>query len=67
MNVHYIPVHLQPFYQNLGYRKGLCPQAENLYEEIITLPLFPKMTKGDVGDVIKAVRKVLSFYRVAKH
>jgi dTDP-4-amino-4,6-dideoxygalactose transaminase len=51
----------------LGYRKGLCPQAENLYEEIITLPLFPKMTKADVGDVIKAVRKVLSFYRVAKH
>jgi UDP-4-amino-4,6-dideoxy-N-acetyl-beta-L-altrosamine transaminase len=67
VNVHYIPVHLQPFYQNLGYRKGLCPQAENLYEEIITLPLFPKMTKVDVRDVIKAVRKVLSFYRVAKH
>ncbi|MEK4916102.1 UDP-4-amino-4,6-dideoxy-N-acetyl-beta-L-altrosamine transaminase [Bacillus sp. FSL E2-8887] len=67
VNVHYIPVHLQPFYQNLGYGKGLCPEAENLYEEIITLPLFPKMAEDDVWDVIKAVRKVLSFYRVAKH
>ncbi|MBG9829492.1 MULTISPECIES: UDP-4-amino-4,6-dideoxy-N-acetyl-beta-L-altrosamine transaminase [Bacillus cereus group] len=67
VNVHYIPVHLQPFYQKLGYGKGICPQAENVYEEIITLPLFPKMTEADVWDVIKAVRKVLSFYRVAKN
>ncbi|RAN89094.1 UDP-4-amino-4,6-dideoxy-N-acetyl-beta-L-altrosamine transaminase [Bacillus sp. SRB_28] len=67
VNVHYIPVHLQPFYQKLGYEKGICPQAENVYEEIITLPLFPKMTEADVWDVIKAVRKVLSFYRVTKN
>ncbi|WP_232361646.1 DegT/DnrJ/EryC1/StrS family aminotransferase, partial [Bacillus thuringiensis] len=67
VNVHYIPVHLQPFYQKLGYGKGICPQAENVYEEIITLPLFPKMTEADVWDVIQAVRKVLSFYRVAKN
>ncbi|MGY1465176.1 UDP-4-amino-4,6-dideoxy-N-acetyl-beta-L-altrosamine transaminase (plasmid) [Bacillus toyonensis] len=67
VNVHYIPVHLQPFYQKLGYGKGICPQAENIYEEIITLPLFPKMTEADVWDVIQAVRKVFSFYRVSKN
>ncbi|EOP49014.1 UDP-4-keto-6-deoxy-N-acetylglucosamine 4-aminotransferase [Bacillus cereus VDM053] len=67
VNVHYIPVHLQPFYQKLGFEKGICPQAENVYEEIITLPLFPKMTEADVWDVIQAVRKVLSFYSVAKN
>ncbi|MBJ8097789.1 UDP-4-amino-4,6-dideoxy-N-acetyl-beta-L-altrosamine transaminase [Bacillus cereus group sp. N11] len=67
VNVHYIPVHLQPFYQKLGFEKGVCPQAENVYEEIITLPLFPKMTEADVWDVIQAVRKVLSFYSVAKN
>ncbi|MBZ3766309.1 MULTISPECIES: UDP-4-amino-4,6-dideoxy-N-acetyl-beta-L-altrosamine transaminase [Bacillus cereus group] len=67
VNVHYIPVHLQPFYQKLGYEKGICPQAENVYEEIITLPLFPKMTEADVWDVIQAVRKVLLFYSVAKN
>ncbi|MBJ8076913.1 UDP-4-amino-4,6-dideoxy-N-acetyl-beta-L-altrosamine transaminase [Bacillus cereus group sp. N12] len=67
VNVHYIPVHLQPFYQKLGFEKGVCPQAENVYEEIITLPLFPKMTEADVWDVIQAMRKVLSFYSVAKN
>ncbi|MFT8320856.1 MAG: UDP-4-amino-4,6-dideoxy-N-acetyl-beta-L-altrosamine transaminase [Bacillus sp. (in: firmicutes)] len=62
VNVHYSPVYLHPFYQSLGYRKGLCPQAENLYEAMITLPLFPAMTEEDVEDCIKAVQKVLSFY-----
>ncbi|SER76120.1 UDP-4-amino-4,6-dideoxy-N-acetyl-beta-L-altrosamine transaminase [Gracilibacillus ureilyticus] len=55
VNVHYIPVYLHPYYQRLGYRKGLCPEAEKLYEKMITLPLFPKMSEKDVGDVIKIV------------
>ncbi|MGE7601569.1 UDP-4-amino-4,6-dideoxy-N-acetyl-beta-L-altrosamine transaminase [Peribacillus sp. NPDC097675] len=62
VNVHYIPVYLLPYYQDLGYKKGLCPHAEKLYEEIITLPLFPAMTEKDVVDVIKAVKKVLDCY-----
>jgi len=44
VNVHYIPVHLLPYYQQLGFERGLLPQAEKLYEEIISLPLFPAMT-----------------------
>lgn len=63
VNVHYLPVYLHPYYQNLGYEKGLCPQAEKLYDEIITLPLFPKMSNVDVEDVIKAVKKVINYYR----
>jgi len=63
VNVHYIPVYLHPYYQELGYKKGTCPNAERLYEEIITLPLFPKMTDQDVEDVISAVEKVLNYYR----
>lgn len=59
VNVHYIPVYLHPYYEKLGYEKGLCPEAEKLYESIITIPLFPKMSDGDVGDVIKAVKKVV--------
>lgn len=62
VNVHYIPVYLLPFYQQLGYPKGLCPNAEKLYEDMITLPLFPKMDELDVGDVISAVKEVVSFY-----
>ncbi|WP_078430394.1 UDP-4-amino-4,6-dideoxy-N-acetyl-beta-L-altrosamine transaminase [Alkalihalobacterium alkalinitrilicum] len=63
VNVHYIPVHLQPYYQRLGYKKGICPNAEKLYEEIITLPLFPAMSEKDVEDVINGVKKVIEFYR----
>ncbi|MGG1552409.1 UDP-4-amino-4,6-dideoxy-N-acetyl-beta-L-altrosamine transaminase [Paenibacillus ferrarius] len=62
VHVHYIPVYLQPYYQNLGYPSGLCPNAENYYENAITLPLFPKMTEQDVQDVILAVKKVYAAY-----
>ncbi|WCK54188.1 UDP-4-amino-4,6-dideoxy-N-acetyl-beta-L-altrosamine transaminase [Aneurinibacillus sp. Ricciae_BoGa-3] len=62
VNVHYIPVYLQPYYQELGYNKSLCPQAEKLYEEIITLPLFPGMNEKDVEDVVKAAQKVVKYY-----
>ncbi|WP_071393413.1 UDP-4-amino-4,6-dideoxy-N-acetyl-beta-L-altrosamine transaminase [Bacillus tuaregi] len=65
VNVHYIPVYYLPYYQSLGYPKGLCPKAEKLYEEIITLPLFPAMTEKDVHDVIQAVKKVICHYRKA--
>lgn len=63
VNVHYVPVYYHPYYKRLGYRKGLCPNAENLYDRIITLPLFPKMTENDLDDVIEAVEKVLDYYR----
>ncbi|MFD2046673.1 UDP-4-amino-4,6-dideoxy-N-acetyl-beta-L-altrosamine transaminase [Ornithinibacillus salinisoli] len=64
VNVHYIPVYLHPYYQLLGYKEGLCPQAEKVYQEIITLPLFPKMSDQDLNDVITAVKKVISYYAV---
>jgi perosamine synthetase len=64
VNVHYIPVHLQPHYRkNFGTEPGLCPKAEAAYERILTLPVFPRMTESDVEDVIRAVRKVVSTYR----
>ncbi len=62
VNVHYIPVYTHPYYQKLGYELGTCPHAEQLYEEIITLPLFPMMAEQDVEDVIKAVKKVITYY-----
>ena len=63
VNVHYIPVHLHPYYRRLyGTRPGQCPVAEAAYEEILTLPIFPAMTEADVDDVIQGVRKVLDSY-----
>jgi perosamine synthetase len=62
-NVHYVPVHLHPYYRSrFGTRPGLCPVAEQAYGEILSLPLFPGMTDGDVADVIAAVRKVADAY-----
>ncbi|NLY80181.1 MAG: DegT/DnrJ/EryC1/StrS aminotransferase family protein, partial [Lysinibacillus sp.] len=56
----YIPVHTLSYYEKLGYKKGSLPKAEKLYERIITLPLFPKMTDDDVTDVIQSVKSVIS-------
>ncbi|MDK2990918.1 MAG: hypothetical protein PWP48_151 [Clostridiales bacterium] len=58
VNVHYIPVYYHPYYKQLGYNKGLCPNAEKLYERIITIPLYPKMSDEDVEYVIDAVKEV---------
>lgn len=64
VNVHYIPVYTFPYYQRMGYRPGICPQAEALYSEIVTLPLFYAMTDQDVSDVVAAVRKTIDYYRL---
>jgi len=64
VNVHYIPIHLQPYYQKrFGYRRGDFPKAENYYSRAITLPVFPKMSDKDIDDVIKAVKKVINYYK----
>lgn len=62
-NVHYIPTYYFPFYQKLGYKKGICPNAEKIYEGIISIPLFYSMTNEDVESVIEAVKKVTDYYR----
>lgn len=63
-NVHYIPTYYFPYYEKLGYKRGLCPKAEKLYEEIISLPLYYAMTDQDVQDVIGAVTKIAEYYKV---
>jgi perosamine synthetase len=63
VNVHYVPVHLHPFYRtHFGTRPGLCPHAEAAYERIISLPLFPAMTESDIEDVVVALFKVCAAY-----
>ena len=63
VNVHYIPVHLHPFYvNNYGTKEGQCPNAEDAYEQIISLPMFAGMRSDDVKDVVTAVEKVIIHY-----
>lgn len=63
-NVHYIPTYYFPYYEKLGYKRGICPKAEKLYEEIISLPLYYAMSDQDVQDVIDAVTKIAEYYKV---
>src|SRR5437763_16968299 len=63
VNVHYIPVHLHPYYrERFGYRGGEYPVAEEAYERLISLPMFHGMSDQDVNDVIRAVLKVVEHY-----
>lgn len=60
VNLHYIPVYRQPYYQQLGFRSGYCPQAERYYAEAMTLPLFPAMTVGQQQSVVGALAGAFS-------
>lgn len=66
VNVHYIPVHLHPYYkERFGYRGGEFPVAEAAYETLITLPMFHGMTDRDVEDVIRAIDIVTQYFRAS--
>src|SRR5205807_672557 len=63
VNVHYIPVHLHPYYrERFGYSGGEFPIAEDAYERLISLPMFHGMSDKDVADAINAVSKVMAHY-----
>lgn len=63
INVHYVPVHLHPYYrEHFGYRGGEYPVAEQAYERLISLPMFHGMSDQDVEDVIHTVEKVVTYY-----
>lgn len=57
VNLHYMPVYLQPYYRELGFEPGLCPNAEAYYAEAISLPMFPTITAEQQQTVIDAVRR----------
>ena len=60
VNVHYLPIHLHPFYKNnFNTYEGMMPVAEKVYKQIITLPIFPLMTNKDIDDVINSIKKVI--------
>ena len=61
--VHYLPVYWHSYYEKLGYQKGICPNAEKYYEEVMSIPLYYSLTDADTDDVIRAVKKVVEYYR----
>lgn len=59
VNLHYIPVHLQPYYRAMGFAPGYCPEAEAYACSALSLPLFPKMTEGQQDRVVEALRNLV--------
>ena len=60
VNVHYVPVHLHPYYKkNYGYKNGDFPNAENAYKRLVSLPIYPTMDDSDIQYVISALKSVI--------
>ena len=60
VNIHYIPVHTQPYYQNMGFKAGDFPAAERYYTEAISIPMYPTLTEPQQDEVIEVLQEVLS-------
>ena len=59
VNVHYIPIHMQPYFQNLGFKKGDFPNSEVYYQSTLTLPMFSSMTSEQQDEVVTVLNKIL--------
>lgn len=59
VNLHYIPIHMQPYYQEFGFKIGDYPEAERYYAEAISLPLYPGLTSAEQDKVIQAVQEAI--------
>ena len=58
VNLHYMPVYLQPYYQDLGFSKGLCPEAEAYATKAISIPIYPRLKKSEQSYVIKKLKEL---------
>jgi dTDP-4-amino-4,6-dideoxygalactose transaminase len=59
VNLHYIPVHTQPYYQQMGFKHGDYPEAERYYREAISIPMHPKLTNAEQDQVVSALREAM--------
>lgn len=59
LQVHYIPVHLQPYYKRFGYKQGDYPKAEKYYEDCVSLPLYPALKDEDLENIKNIIQKIL--------
>lgn len=60
VNLHYIPVYRQPYYEKMDFRKGYCPEAEQYYSEVISMPMYPALTAAQQDQVVTALRRAIT-------
>jgi len=64
VQVHYVPLHYHPLFRDkYGYERGDFPETEQVYKGLVSMPLFPGMSEGDVNDVIAAVKRLHRYFR----
>jgi dTDP-4-amino-4,6-dideoxygalactose transaminase len=61
INLHYIPVYRQPYYEDLGFEAGYCPEAELYHKESISLPIFPKLSAEQISNVVSVLVDILKY------
>ena len=61
VNVHYIPIHLQPFYKRLNFNKGDFPVAEAYYDSTISIPLYPNISQASLNKVSRTLSEAINF------
>ena len=59
VNLHYMPVYFHPYYKKLGFKKGLCPEAERYYSDAVSIPMFPTLKNEDQEKVIDVIHSLL--------
>ena len=59
VNVHYIPIHLQPYYENMGSYRGQIPESELYYNSVLSLPLYPDLTKASLEKVVAVLKDAI--------
>ena len=60
VNVHYMPIYLHPYYQKLGYEKGLCSESEKVYKQMITLPIFPLLKDEEINFICQTMINIIN-------
>ena len=59
VNLHYIPVYRQPYYERMGFKAGYCPEAERYHREVISLPMYPALSEAEQDRVLAALRHAI--------
>ena len=60
VNLHYIPIYRQPYYEAMGFKAGYCPEAEKYYQQVLSIPMYPTMTDAEQGKVISVLHESLT-------
>ena len=60
VNLHYIPVYRQPYYEQMGFEAGYCPQAESYFSEVLSIPMYPDLTEIDQNRIVNTLRESIS-------